>query len=280
MDYQNPKIPEGINAGRENPLKEFAILTTGILGLLVVLVWALGWMAQWAAPHVPFSYEQKLARRFVSDEALSPSDERIQRWLRGIAANLAEAEDLPPGMSITVHYRDDDIVNAFATLGGHIIIYRGLLEKLHSENAVAMVLAHEIAHVKHRDPIIATGRGMSILLVLTALTGGVGDELADRVLGKAATITSLGFSRDQEAAADAEGLAALYRRYGHVAGATALFETLLRSEEGMRVPEFMRTHPDTERRIGAIRQMARSRGWPMRGALKPLPDFLPRSQGA
>ena len=280
MDYQNPKIPEGINAGRESPLKEFIILSVGILGLLAVLVWALGWVAQWAAPHVPFSYEQKLAQRFVKDEALSPSDQRIQHWLRGIAEGLAKAEDLPPEMGITVHYKDDDIVNAFATLGGHIVIHRGLLEKLHSENAVAMVLAHEIAHVKHRDPIIATGRGVSILLILGALTGGVGDELANKALSETAVITSLSFSRDQEAAADAEGLAALYRRYGHVAGATALFETLLKSEQGLHPPEFMRTHPDTQRRIGLIRQMARSRGWSLQGPLRPLPDFLRRAGGS
>ena len=63
-----------------------------------------------------------------------------------------------------MHYDASDTVNAFATLGGHVVIYRGLLEKLPNENVVAMVVAHEIAHIKHRDPVAALGRGVAITL--------------------------------------------------------------------------------------------------------------------
>jgi len=274
MKYENPKIPEGINTTREHPLKEFAMLSVGVLGLLIIVVFALGWMAQWAAPHVPFAYEKSLSQRFFPDDKLAPSNEQIQDWLRGIAHRLADAENLPHGMTVTVHYQDDDTINAFATLGGHIMVHRGLLEQLHSENAVAMVLAHEIAHVKHRDPIIAAGRGVSILLALAALSGTVGDELANKVLGNAAIVTSLSFSRDQESAADAEGLAALFHTYGHVTGATALFEALKKSEKGPHQPKFMQTHPGVDGRIDAIKQMARANGWPKSEPVKPLPDFL------
>lgn len=274
MKYSNPKIPEGINARRKHPLREFVVLTAGILTLLVVVVFAFGWLAQWAAPYVPFSYEKKLSQPFFDEARLDASNQRIQDWLQGLADQLAVQEALPAGMKIIIHYNDDDTVNAFATLGGHIMIHRGLLEGLNSENAVAMVLAHEIAHVKHRDPIIAAGRGVSIILALTALSGTVGDELANKVLGNAAIITSTSFSREQERSADKEGLAALFHTYGHVNGATALFESLQHHEPALRQPEFTQTHPGTEGRIDAIKQIASANGWPMNEALKPLPDFL------
>ncbi|RTZ60267.1 MAG: hypothetical protein DSZ32_03955 [Gammaproteobacteria bacterium] len=274
MKYENPKIPEGINTTREHPLKEFAILTVGIFGALIIAVFALGWAAQWAAPHVPFSYEKELSQRFFKDQSLDKPNQQIQDWLQQLATRLVAVEGLPPDMDITVHYQDDDIVNAFATLGGHVVVHRGLLKELDSENAVAMVLAHEIAHIKHRDPIIAAGRGVSIILALTALSGTVGDELAGKVLGNAAILTSLSFSRDQESRADEEGLAALFRAYGHVSGATDLFARLKKSESSLHQPEFMQTHPGTEGRIDAIKQMARANGWPMNEPEKPLPNFL------
>ncbi|GHV18685.1 hypothetical protein FACS189493_8230 [Spirochaetia bacterium] len=51
---------------------------------------------------------------------------------------------------------DSPELNAFAATGGHIFVCRGLLASLTGEDAVAAVLAHEIAHIqlRHSEELI------------------------------------------------------------------------------------------------------------------------------
>ena len=60
-----------------------------------------------------------------------------------------------------MHYDPGGTFNAYATAGGQLVFYRGLLEAMPHENALATVVAHEIAHVAHRDPrrLARRGRG-------------------------------------------------------------------------------------------------------------------------
>lgn len=67
------------------------------------------------------------------------------------------AQGLPASIKVTVHYIDEPVINAFATIGGHVFIYRGLIDAITSENGLSMVLAHEIAHINNRHPIAALG---------------------------------------------------------------------------------------------------------------------------
>ena len=145
------------------------------------------------------------------------------------------------------------ILNAYATLGGNIVLYRGLLEKLPDENAVAMVMAHEIAHIKHRDPIASVGRGIAISIALRALAGLDNGG----ILGSAGLYTILKFNREMESAADADALLTLQRLYGHVEGAETLFQVFI--DESMekdisKLPQFFQTHPLEENRIERIKR--------------------------
>ena len=53
-----------------------------------------------------------------------------------LAERIAEAMDVPDGMPITVHCEETDLVNAGATFGGHILLYRGLVSELESESGL------------------------------------------------------------------------------------------------------------------------------------------------
>lgn len=266
-------MPEGINADPEHPLKELAWLGGGLLLLVVLVVAVMSFAAQGLARHIPFAYEQSITADFAAD--MEDDDGETQAWLQALADDLAAGMDLPEGMSIHVHYVDDDLVNAFATLGGHVVVFRGLLDATPNENALAMVLAHEIAHVRHRDPIVALGRGVLVATALAAVTGVSGNDVASRVLGDAGLMTSLHFSRKQESAADDAALEALARHYGHVAGATLIFEHFLADEKeaGFHIPELFATHPASQRRIDRIHGHARDRGWAEDGETTTLPNF-------
>jgi predicted Zn-dependent protease len=274
MDYQNPQIPEGINVSKEHPLKEFFALLTCICLAVVVSVMLLSKMAEQLVQYVPFKTEQLLAEKFrqqhMFDEQPSSDEQQIESYLQNFADKVAKAQQLPAEMAITIHYQQDEVINAYATLGGHIVIYRGLLKKIPHENALAMLLAHEIAHIKHRDPIIALGRGVAVTLALTSIAG-VGDEVAAKLLGQVGLLTTLSFSREQERAADKTALQSLQQLYGHKQGADDLFRIFQQLEQGDKPPLLLSTHPHTEDRIsGIVELMDGEKNKP----LKPLPVFI------
>ncbi len=179
-------------------------------------------------------------------------------------------------MTISVHYLDDDTVNAFATLGGQVFIFRGLLRRVRSENALAMVMAHEIAHVKNRDPLRSMGRGVVIAAALAVIDASLGTRLAGDALGQAGLLTQLRFSRAQEGAADQAALAALAARYGGTAGFEGLFRILAAAHPGKGPPGsgIYRSHPQIAARVAALEHQARSHGW-SRGRVTPLPPAFP-----
>lgn len=285
MKYQNPKIPEGINVSNEHPLKEFATLVLGLGTFTVILVASLSMAAGWLVHYIPFEIEKELSQSvFLSDKIpsgnapsgdeepapINQAPDRIRDYLQTLADQLSAAQQLPEGMTITVHYIDDDTVNAFATLGGNIIMFRGLIEKLPHENALAMVMAHEIAHIKHRDPMVALGRGITVGIALSSLAG-FGHPVAEQLLGQIGLVTSLSFNRSQEAAADEEALLTLQRYYGHTNGAEVLFEVLDEARNQFTPPAFLSTHPVTAQRIEAIKSQQTALG---ENEYRRLPSFL------
>lgn len=282
MNYQNPKIPEGINVSKEHPLKEFSYLLVGAILIVVVLVIGLSLSVKYLASYVPFETELALSgvvqNRLGEMQELDQEQLQIQDYLQNLADRLAVSQQLPKDYKITVHYVDDDLVNAFATLGGHVLIFRGLLQKMPHENALSMVMAHEIAHVKHRDPIVSLGRGVTIMLLLSTVTGFSDSGFVGDLLGQAGMVTTLSFGRDQETAADTEAMDTLQRQYHHLNGASALFEVLLAQEQGYSPPAFLRTHPLTQDRIDHINQRADALNAPGSVAMVPLPPVITQLQ--
>lgn len=293
-EYSNPQIPEGINVPKEHPLKDFFLMLSGISIALVVAVMLLSIFAQQLVRFIPFEVEQSLTENIgqwsmeLPDIDLpdtdSPDEEssarldtekqayntRVETYLQQLANQLLE--NSPDRLPVKLHYIDSDIVNAFATLGGHIFITRGLLEIMPDENALAMVLAHEIAHVQHRDPIVALGRGLTVGLALMSITGNADGALAQQLLGEVNLLVGLRFSRDAETDADAAALESLLQHYGHVASADQLFR-YLRQHQGGELIEWFSTHPLHDQRIASIDQFAADHP-ATESKTTPLPDWL------
>ena len=76
----NPRIPEGINASEENPLKEFAQLALGVTASVGMLVVILSLAAQWLAPFVPFSGSTSFPGSTVRLLRVGPSFAPASRW--------------------------------------------------------------------------------------------------------------------------------------------------------------------------------------------------------
>ena len=274
MKLENPQQADQYDPQAEQPLKELAILLGGVLALGLIAAIALAFTAGLIAPRLPFPVERDfMASRIASDPRFDAQSRELQR----IADRLAAALSLPSDMKLTLHYSDEMTVNAYATLGGHITVFRGLIARVNSENALAAVLAHEIAHVRLRHPAMAAGRGIAIGLALSALSSTVGNSVAERIMGATGMGVLMSYSREQETAADDDALRAVAATYGHLGGAADLFETLKKahpnSEGGF---EIFRSHPYSDRRIEHVREFAARHGIAADGARTPLVLQLPK----
>lgn len=261
MDAQlpdgNPKLPDSINNTNESPLRDFLLLASALLLLVVMLSAALAFGARWLAPLVPYSWE----RDWLSHSSLpdSPQEQALNDLMQRLLSR--QSEPLP----VTLHWLgDEDTPNAFAMIGGHIFVTRGLLENVSSENALAMVLAHEYAHVEQRHPLTLMLEQLSIG-TLTSLFGG---DAAALISQNSNLLTMLSFSRDMEREADQRALGMLQTYYGHTAGAGEFFEQMMAQHSESRWAQVFATHPLTTDRLQAIEQTSGT-GTPL-----PLPAVL------
>ncbi|NIN65918.1 MAG: M48 family metalloprotease, partial [Anaerolineae bacterium] len=188
-------------------------------------------------------------------------DHELVAYVRAIGSRLAQHS---PRRDINYTFNVVDMVepNAFALPGGYVYVSRGLLPLVNSEDELAGVIAHEIAHVAARHAVqrvnvsaitapvrIATGiTGLATSIVsprLGQMVAGVGQVASGLVLAP--------YSRDQEREADRIGQELAARAGWDPKGIATFLETLgreeaLRSGEPPRV-SFFATHPSTPDRV-------------------------------
>lgn len=274
-EYSNPQLPEEVNNSDARPLRSFFAMAAAVaaLGAGAALVFA--FLGGTLARALPYATEQRLIEPYAAK--YPPTGEPVEAYLQSLSDRLTARMALPAGMAIRVHYIDEDVVNAFATLGGHVSVYRGLLERMPDENALAMVMAHEAGHAMHRHPIATFGRGLAFAAVLSLVSAGAGNSAAESILGSSGMLTLLTFSRAQEEEADAAGLAALVAEYGHAGGATATFRAMAgaaRDKGRSEPPKFLSTHPVTPERIARLERLVAEGGWPKDGVRTPIPPAV------
>ncbi len=204
-------------------------------------------------------------RRFIepyvtwaNEHLLEPGEPAVQAYVSGLAKQVATEMGVDKNLVLEVRTIKGDTVNAFTTLGGYIFVFEGLLQALDNENSLAMVLGHEIAHAVNRDPLLGAGRVMLLQLMLSSVSGG-GVDPSTIEFGTDLTLNT--YSRDQEQAADLLALAALHRQYGHVGGATQLFEALSEYGDEPQTTDILSSHPNPQARIDYLSLMTNEKGW-------------------
>jgi Zn-dependent protease with chaperone function len=160
-----------------------------------------------------------------------------------------------PGLDVKVTVVDAPAVNAFALPGGSIVVFTGLLRDAGSADAVAGVLAHELGHVTARHGLRRLARSAGLVLVIDSLLGDVAGLLgAAREFFTLAAVND--YSREQEDAADAEGVRTL-----HAAGIDPhayrdFFQRLAAAEDDDvldgKAVAWLSTHPSHADRVAAV----------------------------
>ena len=281
MEYHNQLPEEGINTSNRHPLLEFVRLSVAAFVALVLLGLLLNAAGGRLGGLVPYRMEVWIADRidsaFRESGVESPfssgnNDTALMRYLSSLSEKVQLALGMEAAMSIRLHYSSEDVFNAFATVGGHVYLYRGLLQELPHENALVMLMAHEYSHVQLRHTARGVGGGLAVAVGSAILPGGGGVE--SRLYSMASLVSNLNFSRDMESEADLNALRAVERIYGHVNGAGDLFALFAQARgenTTERIEAFFSTHPMDEDRVSAIRSRALEMNWETSGVLSALP---------
>ena len=258
MQYEAPKFNEKDNPNIPHDTNNWHEIRAMLLYLTitVIAVWALIEAIVHTLPYTISLPREKQWFSFVGKEITADHQAHPDPQITALAARLGKHMNLPDNL-VTVYISEQEIPNAYATFGGNVVLYRGLLKELPSEESVAAVLAHEMAHIKHRDPL----RGMSRGLLYSVIAAMLGSETQIDAL---VSIGSLKYSRDMERAADNAAIEAIAKEYGNVGGASQLFATLEKIEQKDHKNHniaWLSTHPDTRERQHNVQQIASQLGY-------------------
>jgi len=150
---------------------------------------------------------------------------------------------------------DDKTVNAWCMPGGKIVIYTGILPVTKTEEGLAVVMGHEIAHalLNHGQQRVSAGMLQQLgALGVAVLTSGASEGFQSvSMLGYSLGSSLLGtlpFSRDNESEADHYGLT-LMAIAGYNPDEAVPFWERMAALGGGGSPEFLSTHPSDSTRI-------------------------------
>jgi predicted Zn-dependent protease len=235
-------------------------------------VWGIPTLAGVAAAAVPVAWEIALgetAMAQLAPPAKRCADPERQRRIEEITGRLVDT--LPePRYPFRVTIVDHPMVNAFATPGGFIVIFRGLLDRTESAEELAGVLAHEIQHVLHRDATRAVLRQASTGILLAALLGDVSGVVAFGV-ESARTLGDLRHNREAEHDADRDGMLLLHAAAVDPEGMLAFFRGMQQLEGSTpALTRYLSTHPTADDRVQALTALAAQRPRP---PIKLLADY-------
>ena len=155
----------------------------------------------------------------------------------------------------------DNQVNAFCMPGGKIVVYEGLLKLVSSDDELAVVLGHEVAHAvaKHSNERmrqqLMPQYGAQILTQALINKSAAIQKAGSTIYGLGAQYgLTLPFSRTHESEADYMGLIFMTMA-GYDPNVAITFWQKMSASGGAKVPEFMSTHPSDATRINDIKKI-------------------------
>jgi predicted Zn-dependent protease len=211
------------------------------------------------SPEDAYYLGRAVAANILTRYRLYTQKPALIRYLNQICSTITINSPMPEiynGYHVAI--LDSPDMNAFATTGGHIFVCRGLLEALASEDAVAAVLAHEIAHIQLRHSIelideTRLTQDLSNVADRAARLAGLNEQkmrFDNSVREMVTTLFESGYKREQEFAADAYALK-LLAGAGYSPSSLVDVLTLLQRTGG--TDGFNSTHPSPAQRINNVR---------------------------
>ncbi|MBO4628817.1 MAG: M48 family metallopeptidase [Treponema sp.] len=227
-------------------------------------------------PEEEYYIGRSVAASIASTYPIDQGSYQMTSYLNNICETLVMNSEKPylyKGYYVVI--LDTDEINAMATPGGHIFVSRGLIDCTDSEDALAAVLAHEIAHVqlghsvqaikasRVHTAVSSTTKAVAVTSIATAnvRTGlylsekemekvmQAVDTFSDTTNEVTKTLINTGFSKEQEFDADKN---ALYIMQSAGYDPYAMLDMLAQIEDSSSNSGWGSTHPAPKDRIKKV----------------------------
>lgn len=265
----------------------------GVLAAVVLACGGLGAMPAWAREGVEVGAPSKLSRLVPAEQLEQAADQQYAQMQQEALKKgvLVSAKDPQMVRLTTIAQRvipfslewnqrapnwrwevillKSDEINAYCMPGGKIAFYTGILDTLKlTDDEVAMIMGHEIAHALREHARARMGKTAATRIGANLLSGLLGlGNTGDALLNMGGQLLTLKFSREDETEADLIGMELAARSgYDPRAGVT-LWQKMAAANKGAP-PQFMSTHPSSKTRIQDIQASL--------GKVIPLYDKAPK----
>ncbi len=245
---------------------------TAVCVALVLYRWGIPLLSAVVAAQIPITWEQRIGETAVehfASEDRRCSDPYRTQLVRNVLTAMTNAAPSSP-YEFKLYLVDSPTVNAMAAPGGHIVVFRGLLERTESAEQLAGVLAHEIQHVLKRHSTRMLTEQILTAILLSTVSGDFSGAMTYG-LQSVQLLGQLHYSQAHETEADEEGMR-LILRAGLDPGQMIAFYRILGHErpDEPEILDYLSSHPRFSERISRLEQLAAQSG----GAPKPMmPDF-------
>lgn len=236
-----------------------------ILALTIAIIYLC--MSSTPALAISIKEERKLGGeflRFVRNHYQLVDDPMILNYVNKVGHKILSNMPTQP-FNYHFYVVNESVYNAFAVPAGHVFINSGLLTAMESEDELAGILGHEIAHVACRHISGRIERSKKInLATMAGIVAGIflgaasGDPRAMQAVtigsAAAAQTATLSFSRQDETQADNLGIQYLTKAGYHPKGLLNALN-IIRSKQWFGsdlIPTYMMTHPAVEDRLAWI----------------------------
>lgn len=250
-----------------------------VLGAITSSVESIEKASETITPEEEYYIGRSVAASIATQFPVDHGNLQMTTYLNNICETLVMNSDKPylfKGYYVVI--LDTDEINAMATPGGHIFVSRGLIDCTDSEDALAAVLAHEVAHVqlghsvsaikasRVRSAVSSTTKAVAVTSIAVAneRAGAYGVKLSDKEMKKVMeavdtfsdmsnevvkTLVNTGFSKEQEFEADKN---ALYILQSAGYDPYAMLDMLGQLEESPSNSGWGSTHPSPKDRIKKV----------------------------
>jgi Zn-dependent protease with chaperone function len=157
---------------------------------------------------IPFSWEQTIGDRIFTQK-LTEKQSALNSELNQLVKVL-HFEPEVWNKPFRLHISSSPELNAYATVGGHVFINRGLILEFTRPEQLLGVIAHEMIHVQRRHVVRSIFQGLGLFTLIQLFFGDVSGLIAIAI-DQGGPLLNLQYSRELESEADSLGLQLLAR---------------------------------------------------------------------
>ncbi len=249
MTGHRPEYVSQFDRLNTNTGKIFSIVTVIILLMLSLYFYIIPAAADIFARNLPVSYEVELGNKIYNQII---ANDTIDTLKTNMVNRFADQIDFQSEIPIQITVVHGHVINAFATPGGHIIIYDSLLNELENPDELAALLSHEATHIKERHSLRSISSDLSRALFLSIIFHDR-NGISSVIVQNADKLNSLRYSREMERVADEGAVKIMLNNNIDPDGMVQLLNLLKKEDKNHDISPYLSTHPATDERIADVK---------------------------